>query len=240
MTYTPDYESSSLRGVEEPRPWDIGQEVRKYTRREDILLDIGCGTATKLIQLGHDVARIYGLEPNPKMRARAEENIREARLSNVSVVDGYADTIPFPDNTFDIVTCMVAPHDTYEVHRVLRTGGYAIIEKVGDRDKWDIKELFGEDDIGVRGQLGHLREGQRAELYQEQFSHLFSEVSIRSGSWKTYYRPEGLILLLEQTPTIRDFDREKDASILEEIEKRYMTEKGIETQQHRILITARK
>lgn len=238
--YTGDYESTLVRGDEDPRPWDIIEVVRGYTKTGDVLLDIGCGTAHKLVQLGHDVAEIYGLEPNPEMRARAGKNIREANLTNTYLVDGRADNIAFEDGFFDIVTCMVAPHDTYEVYRVLRPGGYAVLEKLGDRDKWNIKDVFGDDELGPRGQFAHLREGQRVEIYQDQFGRFFSDVSITSGSWKTYYSTEGLALLLQQTPTVRGFDRERDAEALEEIQRRFTTPRGIETQQDRILICARK
>jgi len=240
MEYSPKYESDLLRGTEQSRPWDIIEEIRKYTRRDDILLDIGCGTATKLVKLGHDVKKIFGLEPGPTMRERAKENVRKNGLKNVVFVNGSAESIPFPDNSFDVVTCMLAPHDTYEVHRVLKPGRYAIIEKIGDRDKWNLKELFGEDEIGCRGQLAHLKEGQRVAIYQEQFGRIFSEVSINIGTWKTYYSPEDLVMLLEHTPMIRGFDRQKDVEILKKIQERHMTEKGIETQQNRLLICARK
>ena len=240
MNYTPKYESPLLRGVEDPRPWNLFEEIRNFTQKSHIVLDIGCGTAAKIIRLANDVKLIYGLEPNVKMRAKAQQNISKEGFTNIVLVDGCSDQIPFPENTFDIVTCMLAHHNAFEIYRVLKPGGYAIIEKIGDREKWNLKNHFGNDEIGPRGQFSYYEEGQRAKKLQSEFEAFFSEVSVRNESWKTYYKPKSLIPLLEQTPTVRNFDRHKDAEALQKIKDDYMTEKGIETEQNRILIWARK
>lgn len=187
MPYDQRYESDLLRGVEEPRPWDSLEVIRKYTKKFDILLDIGCGTAFKSVQLADNVGKIYGLEPNGKMRTKAEKNIRESGVSNIILVDGHAEELPFGDNYFDVVTCMVAPHDTSEVYRVLKPNGCAVLEKIGDRDKWNFKQEFGSDANGLRGQFSNLEEGKRAGNYEREFRELFSDVSVQNSFWKTYY-----------------------------------------------------
>jgi SAM-dependent methyltransferase len=240
MPYDQRYESDLLRGVEELRPWDLFQIIRKHTKKSDALLDIGCGTAAKLVKLAGDADKLYGLEPNEKMRKKAEENIKNAGISNITLVGGQAEKVPFADNYFDLVTCMVAPHDTAEVHRVLKPGGWAIVEKIGDREKWNLKQEFGSDEKGPRGQFSDMAEGERARIYEAEFNKLFSEVKVQSGSWKTYLTMKGLILLLEQTGTVRDFNKEADAEVLRRIQDKYSTPQGIETMQNRILIVAQK
>jgi SAM-dependent methyltransferase len=148
--------------------------------------------------------------------------------------------LPFEDESFDIVTAMVAPHDTTEVYRVLKPGGYTIIEKISDRDKWNFKVPFGNDEKGPRGQFSYYEKGERVKEFREEFLNFFSELEIRNGFWKTYYSVQGLYMLLEETPTIRNFDKERDRHIVEEIAEKYKTEKGIETTQNRLLIRARK
>lgn len=240
MPYDQRYELDLLRGTEEPRPWDLLKVIREYTKKSDVLLDIGCGTAFKLIHLAGKVGKIYGLEPNEKMRAKAEENIRLKNISNIDLVNGHANEIPFKDNYFDVVTCMVAPHDTAEVYRVLKPSRYAILEKIGESDKLNFKKEFGFDKDGCRGQFSYLLRGEMAKIYKREFGELFSEVFVREGFWKTYYSMEGLLLLLEQTPTIRSFNRKHDEKALHEIQIKYSTSRGIETTQHRILIIAKK
>lgn len=246
MKYTPEYESELLRGVEDERPWDFLGEVVNHTSNGTVLVDVGCGTATKLVQIAQRLGElsrgvtIYGVEPVYEMRARARENIVAAGLDNIRIVDGFDEKIPFADETVDVVTGMVAPHDVFELHRVLRDGGHAIIEKIGDRDKHDVKVLFGDDEVGPRAYSVLLREGQRVELYKRQFSLLFSEVEVTNGFWDTYYSTEGISRIFEQTSSVRDFDREGDALVLAEIERRFMTDRGIKMPQNRVLIKARK
>jgi len=240
MPYDHRYEFEALRGIEEERTWNLLDVIRKYTKESDRLLDIGCGTAFKLIKLSKNVKMIYGLEPNEDMINAAKNNIRRKRINNISLIKGQAEEIPFQDNYFDIITCMVAPHKTSEVYRVLKPNGYAILEKIGDRDKWNFKQEFGSDKIGLRGQFSSFKAGELVKNYKRESKKLFSEVSIQNDFWKTYYSLEGLILLLEQTPTIRDFNKNKDNEAVQRIKEKYTVSKGIETSQNRILIIARK
>lgn len=64
MLYGQKYESNLLRGLEDTRPWNLLEVIRQYLKKSDTLLDIGCGTAFKLIQLSNNVKKIYGLEPS--------------------------------------------------------------------------------------------------------------------------------------------------------------------------------
>jgi len=240
MDYTPEYASSPLRGVEVGRPWDLLEVIRRYAHSDHILVDVGSGPAKKIIPLAEDVAQIYGIEPNTGVRAAGMVNIEQAGLSNVVILDGMDERIPLPDDFADIVTCMIAPSDAYEMRRILKPGGYAILEKLGERDKWNIVTAFGDDEYGPRAQIGVLQKGQRQRRYEEEFGELFSEVTVQDGLWTTYYTREGLEMIFEQVPMIRDFDRVRDAAILDSIEEQFSTPEGIETKQHRVLVIAKK
>jgi SAM-dependent methyltransferase len=72
---------------------------------------------------------VVALEPAPAMRARAEE-AAGAALVAVQVVEGRAEQLPFPDESFDTVVssavlCSVSDpaRALAEAHRVLRPGG---------------------------------------------------------------------------------------------------------------------
>jgi ubiquinone/menaquinone biosynthesis C-methylase UbiE len=227
---------------EEPRPWDLIQEIGKILQPSHRLLDIGCGTASKLINLvsRFPAQEVIGIEPNERMRQQAVKNVVASNLDNIRILEAWADRLPFDDEYFDVVTAMVAPHDTAEVYRVLKPGGYAVIEKIGDRDKWNLKLSFGEDEQGLRGQFCYYQEGEREKQFRDEFSQLFNNVFIRNGFWKTYYSLDGLFLLLEETPTVRNFNRIEDGIIAENFAKIYMTDKGIEINQNRLIICATK
>lgn len=251
--YKKDYENQLLRGVEEGKPWDQVTEVLKISKPTDVMLDIGCGTAKKLKDIAPQVHHIFGLEPGEQMLEQAKENIKLWGVDNITLVKGTGEALPFEDNKFDIVTCMLAVHDTREIWRVLKPGGVAILEKIGDRDKWNLKKEFGKSegtfegkaslqqrfvDGGWRGCYTHFDEGERAEMYRSEFKSFFSEVTVRNEFWDTYYSLEGWVKLCENTPTVRNFDKAKDAAALKKISTKYATQKGIKTRQNRVLIIA--
>jgi SAM-dependent methyltransferase len=240
--YRPEYESPLLRGTEiEPRPWDLSDLTRRYLgSSSSCLLDVGCGTAKRLLPLARSAQCIVGVEPNPAMRARARAHIDDAGVANVRIVNAVAEALSFPDESFDVVTCRLAPDDASEIWRVLRPGGWALVEKVGEQDKAALKSFFGSDDEGLRGHYATLAPGERARAHEEAYLALFDEVQVREGQWRTYLDEEGLRLLLENTPIVRGFDIGRDAAAFAQAVRALTTPEGILTIQHRFLILAHK
>lgn len=243
MAYNRAFDSPLLRGVDiDPRPWDLQAEILANVHSYDNLLDVGCGTAAKLIPIAEAVRNVVGLEPNADMRSRAIERIAEAALANVLIVEGNGEELPFSDNSFDVATYMMAPVVASEAHRVLKPGGVAILEELGEQDKNVIKACFTPDESGKRGLLADLQPNKQAVTYQTEFEDAeFSQVAVRSGFWSTLLTPEGLDLLLTQTPTIRNFDPIKDQESVQRAKERCLTTEGfIKITQHRLLIIATK
>jgi len=234
--YSLDYDSSLLRGDQDPRPWDIVEVIRGGLMGSGHLLDVGCGTAVKTLRLVDRVSSIVGLDPSPEMLGKARFNV----TSQIALVRGRGEGLPFPNGSFDYVTCILALHDILEISRVLKPGGIAVVETMGDRDKWNIKQEFGSDHDGPRGQHAQLEPGELVRRYEIEFGLSFLSVEIRNGFWQTFYTLEGLSLLLEQTPAIRGFNRKRDRDALARVEARFMTPRGIRTEQNHILIIARK
>lgn len=99
------------------------------------LLDVGCGTGflIDLLTRQHP-AQYTGLDLSPEM-------IRMAKLKQIhgaEFVIGSADSLPFPDAAFDIVTCSQSFHHypyqekaMSEVLRVLKPGGLYILSDTG-------------------------------------------------------------------------------------------------------------
>jgi SAM-dependent methyltransferase len=240
MKYSPEYDNLLLRGEEDARPWDLHEEIRKMSAPNQYLLDIGCGTASKTLALSETASLIVGLEINAEMRRVAVGNIRSKGIENVYLVGASAMYLPFPDEIFDLVTVMVAPHSTKEVARVLKRGGRVVVEKIGDRDKWNIKIPFGVDDEGPRGQFSDYSEGDRARHLEEEFNYHFGDVTVKNGFWGTRYTLEGLSLLLRETPVIRNYDPVQDVPVLDILAKTADSEGKIHTTQNRVLVLAEK
>ncbi len=72
------------------------------------VLEIGAGTGKNLPFYGAAEGGV-ALEPDPAMRARAHDAVREARVP-VEVVEGDAMALPFPDASFDTVVFSLAVH----------------------------------------------------------------------------------------------------------------------------------
>lgn len=97
------------------------------------ILDIGCGTGTLavLIQCKHPTVEIVGLDPDPNALGIAKRKAAKARVA-IGFEQGFADTLPFADASFDRVFSSMMfhhlkkhdrPRVLAEVHRVLKPGG---------------------------------------------------------------------------------------------------------------------
>jgi SAM-dependent methyltransferase len=228
-----------------PRPWDLNGEVLK-ARPHDVLADIGCGTARKLIPLAPYFKRIFGIDIQSSMLQKAAENMRQGNVDNALLWQADTNNLPLPDQSIDIITYMLSPPNVKEAWRVLKPGGWVILERVAEDDKLEIKSPFGEDDEGPRGFRVGLPPGKVANDLCMQFSEVesgagFEFVNVRSGKWQTRYTKEGIIELLTHTPTVRDFDPKKDRAIIRRMfRKRTAPEGFITATQHRVLLIARK
>jgi ubiquinone/menaquinone biosynthesis C-methylase UbiE len=98
----------------------------------DRVLDVGCGTGELLARIAAKSSgtRLAGLDPVPEMLARAKEKLS----SEADLRVGYADSLPWPDGSFDIVlSCNVFHYIQHplvairEMERVLRPGGQMVI-----------------------------------------------------------------------------------------------------------------
>ncbi|MBR2995491.1 MAG: class I SAM-dependent methyltransferase [Lachnospiraceae bacterium] len=93
----------------------------------DSLLDVGCGTGFLIDMLTQQrTARYTGLDLSAEMIKMAQRK----NIPGAEFVNGTADELPFPDESFDIVTCSQSYHHypypekaMSEAFRVLKRGG---------------------------------------------------------------------------------------------------------------------
>lgn len=123
----------------------------------------------------------------------------------------------------------------------MKPKGWAILEKIGDRDKWELKQYFTDDENGSRGQYSGLKDGELVERYNNDFSRFqLDSLKVNNGIWPTYYTREELIMMLQQTPTVRDFDPQNDADAVDKYIQDFTRQGGIVVYQNRILICMHK
>jgi len=96
------------------------------------VLDVGCGTGELLARLAakYPSARLAGLDPVPEMLEVAKGKLRPG----VDFRVGWANELPWPENSFDVVvSCnmfhyIIHPVEAVrEMERVLRPGGSIVI-----------------------------------------------------------------------------------------------------------------
>ena len=99
------------------------------------LLDVGCGTGFLIDLLAQKrPARYVGLDLSTEMIRMAEKK----EIKGAEFVAGSADRLPFPDRSFDVVTCSQSFHHypypekaLAEACRVLKKGGLYILSDTG-------------------------------------------------------------------------------------------------------------
>lgn len=72
----------------------------------EIILDVGCGAGFDLIVASRMVGpegRVCGIDLTPQMAEKAKSNLRQSGVQNYDIQIAGAESIPYPDNTFDVV-----------------------------------------------------------------------------------------------------------------------------------------
>lgn len=110
------------------------------------VLDVGCGTGTLAILAKRHVGpkgEVCGIDASLEMIARAQKKAKMAGVA-VSFNNAFAQSLPFPEARFDVVTTTVMLHHlpkkvraelASEIRRVLKPGGRVLAIDFGGREK---------------------------------------------------------------------------------------------------------
>lgn len=240
--YNKGYDSSALHGADDPttpRPWNLLKEIVSYAGPEKTLLDIGCGTGFKLLPLAPYFKNITGFDICLELLNIAAREMAYDCVNNVQLIQGDSALLPFADDQFDVVTCMLSRWSVKEIVRVLKPNGVVIIEHIGCEDKKAFKAIFGQDEAGWRGQYLNYEKMDFLNGYRRMFEQYFKKVILHNGFWRTFYTEAGILALLLHTPTIRHFDKYTDKFLVKAAMRQFRTEQGIQLEQNRIFICAK-
>jgi ubiquinone/menaquinone biosynthesis C-methylase UbiE len=175
----------------------IAEYLRGRRIRDQRLLDVACGTGRFLAMLKQNYPRlpVAGVDLSAPYLRHAERDL--AAWSWVELVEGAAERLPFPDHTFDLVTCIYLFHElpgrvrrqaAAEMARVLKPGGRAVFVdsfQLGDEPEFDgLLELF---------PLAY-HEPYFADFVREDLTALFAQAGLRTIHAERAYMSKVVVL----------------------------------------------
>ncbi|MEP7032244.1 MAG: methyltransferase domain-containing protein, partial [Pseudolabrys sp.] len=102
------------------------------------VLDVATGGGHVAYVFAPHVERVWATDITQEMLDQVKAEASKRGLTNVRTTYAKAEALPFEDDSFDLVTCRIAPHHfdsipefIAEVHRVLKpTGQFALVDNV--------------------------------------------------------------------------------------------------------------
>jgi ubiquinone/menaquinone biosynthesis C-methylase UbiE len=87
------------------------------------VLDIGCGLGFPLIELSQRLgksSRVYGIDPWQKAIERARLKAKVYNISNVEIVEGYAEKMPFENGFFELIVSNNGINNVEDIQQTLK------------------------------------------------------------------------------------------------------------------------
>jgi SAM-dependent methyltransferase len=213
--------------------------VLEAAKGKDVI-DIGCGWAEFTLAVARVATRTVGIDFSQNAISKALKNRKALKAENVEFRLAEARKIPFPDGSFDLGFSRRGPameslRSITEAFRVLRTGGRLIQQECGERDKLNWIQVFGRgQDLRLAGKIADEKKKLLAEAG-------IRSVYIQEFDVTEYFKTlRDVVMRLETTPIIPNFDWNADHELVEKLGKTCADEKGIKTNEHRVIITATK
>jgi ubiquinone/menaquinone biosynthesis C-methylase UbiE len=188
-TQADSYANSAIIAADEARRQFVNFVALRPT---DQVLDVATGPGFLAMLFAERVAEVVGIDLTPAMLKRAEANRAARNLGNVQFKEGDAESLPFPDASFDIATCGSAFHHFPDVWRVLgemvrvtRAGGMvALIDIITSENL---------QRAALHNKLENWRDPSHVRsLPVSEFVNLFAQAGLREIRTNTYGTPREL------------------------------------------------
>lgn len=112
---------------------DVIERLLRQLKKEDIVLEIGCGTGIITFGIAPNLTRLTASDVSEKMLESAREKARQTGVTNIvfKLADGF--NLPEPEASYDVVLCcyvldiVATPNEMLkEAYRVLKNKGILI------------------------------------------------------------------------------------------------------------------
>jgi ubiquinone/menaquinone biosynthesis C-methylase UbiE len=136
--------------------------------REDVALDVGTGAGHTAMAIAPLVHRVDAVDLTEEMMDQARKLCHHRGITNISFHVADAMSLPFPDASYDIVTCRRAAHHFTDVRkalaemvRVLRPGGRLVIDDRSVPEDDEVDRLINR--LDVLHDPSHVRDYRESE-----------------------------------------------------------------------------
>jgi ubiquinone/menaquinone biosynthesis C-methylase UbiE len=179
-------------------------------KSDDVVLDVACGPGIVSCEFAKHAKTVTGLDVTPAMLAQAAKRQADLGLKNISWTTGDALSLPFPDESFTLVTTRYSFHhllDTKtalrEMIRVCKRGARLIVADVAIPAKKS----------AAYDRLEKLRDPSHTHaLTEDEFTELFASSGLHDCRYTTY----GVDIELE-TQLKASFPKAEDERVIREM-----------------------
>lgn len=111
--------------------WDIDEIISPQFLKGKVAFDVGAGPGKLAFKAAQFAKSVFAVEPVSGFRQFIREKASRENVRNLFVVDGFLDSIPFPDDSVDVLMTSQAigwnlKAELKEIERVLRPNAYSI------------------------------------------------------------------------------------------------------------------
>jgi ubiquinone/menaquinone biosynthesis C-methylase UbiE len=130
----------------------------------DRVLDIGCGPGFVTLLFAERAQEVIGLDLTPALLERARQRQEKRGLKNVHFIEGDAERLPFPDDSFTLVVSHKALHHFANPQRILAEA-YRVLKPHG---RLLLGDTISSDDSvksNVHNEIERLRDPSHVKMY---------------------------------------------------------------------------
>lgn len=211
-------------------------------------LDVGCGAGQTIARIAPKATEAWGIDMQPDLLNGARYRVKEAGLTNVTLIEGNAsvevDTSRLPDDHFELALSQRGPDFNPFIVSKLKKDAIVIQERIGDFSFYPLGIIFG------RQTYAPYHFNNREVILNKYADMELFPVSVKEYFYESFYRDiEHVEADLKNVPAmlynwrvgeLRPYEAERDRTALELYASYNTTSKGIRLLEHRIVFVFRR